>query len=192
MKTILLTELRFKIIFKIAGWSWKGGRKMFNVGDKIVYPMHGAGVIESIEEREILGKSQRYYVMKMPVGDIKVMIPTTNAQDIGIREVIDKGYVDQVLGALEGDYTYMNSNWNKRYRENLDKIKSGDIFEVADVVRNLACRDKEKGLSTGERKMLNNARQILVSELVLANEMEQTEVETMINDKLNNITEYLA
>lgn len=165
---------------------------LFNVGDKIVYPMHGAGVIESIEEREILGKKQRYYVMKMPVGDIKVMIPTSNAEDVGIREVIDKDDVKQVLDALEGDYTYMNANWNKRYRENLDKIKSGDIFEVADVVRNLAYRDKEKGLSTGERKMLNNAKQILVSELVLANEMDQTEVEKMISEKLNNITEYLA
>ncbi len=165
---------------------------MFNVGDKIVYPMHGAGIIESIEEREILGTKQKYYVMKMPVGDIKVMIPTNNAQDIGIREVIDKDETEQVLGTLEGNYTYMNANWNKRYRENMDKIKSGNIFEVADVVRNLAYRDKEKGLSTGERKMLNNARQILVSELVLANELEQSEVEKMINAKLNNITEYLA
>lgn len=165
---------------------------MFNVGDKIVYPMHGAGVIESIEEREILGKRQKYYVMKMPVGDIKVMIPTMNASDIGIRGVIQKEEAEMVFGALEGDYTYMNANWNKRYRENMEKIKSGNIFEVADVVRNLACRDKEKGLSTGERKMLNNAKQILVSELVLANEMEQNEVETKINEKLNNITEDLA
>jgi len=165
---------------------------MFNVGDKIVYPMHGAGVIESIEEKEILGSRQKYYVMKMPVGDIKVMIPTNNAKEIGIREVIDKEEALQVLGALEDQCTYINANWNKRYRENMDKIKSGDIFEVADVVRNLAYRDKEKGLSTGERKMLNNAKQILVSELVLANEMEQNEVEKMISDKLNNITQYLA
>ncbi len=165
---------------------------MFNVGDKIVYPMHGAGVIESIEEKEILGKKQRYYVMKMPVGDIKVMVPTNNAKDIGIREVIDSEEAQKVFGALEDDNIYMNTNWNKRYRENMDKIKSGNIFEVADVVRNLAHRDKEKGLSTGERKMLNNAKQILVSELVLANGMEQGAVEKMINEKLNNITEHLA
>ncbi len=165
---------------------------MFNVGDKIVYPMHGAGVIESIEEKEILGKKQRYYVMKMPVGDIKVMVPTSNAKDIGIREVIDSEEAQKVFGALEDDNIYMNTNWNKRYRENMDKIKSGNIFEVADVVRNLAHRDKEKGLSTGERKMLNNAKQILVSELVLANGMEQGVVEKMINEKLNNITEHLA
>lgn len=166
---------------------------MFNVGDKIVYPMHGAGVIESIEEREILGKKQKYYVMKMPVGDIKVMIPTSNANEIGIREVIDKKKAEEVIGVLQNKYnTTMNSNWNKRYRENMDKIKSGNIFEVADVVKNLSCRDKEKGLSTGERKMLNNAKQILVSELVLANEMEQLKVEEMINEKLTNITDHLA
>lgn len=165
---------------------------MFNVGDKIVYPMHGAGVIESIEEKEILGKTQKYYIMKMPVGDIKVMIPTMNAGDIGIREVIDSQKATEVMSTLEGEYSYMNVNWNKRYRENMEKIKSGDIFEVADVVKNLNHRDKEKGLSTGERKMLNNARQILVSELVLANNVEQTEVEKVISDKLNKITEELG
>lgn len=165
---------------------------MFNVGDKIVYPMHGAGIIESIEEREILGEKQRYYVIKMPVGDIKVMIPTTNAKDVGIREIVDKEKAQQVIGTLEGQRVYINTNWNKRYRENLEKIKSGNIFEVADVVRNLYYRDKEKGLSTGEKKMLNNAKQILVSELVLANEMEQNEVEKVINEKLDNITQYLA
>lgn len=165
---------------------------MFNVGDKIVYPMHGAGVIESIEEREILGKTQKYYVMKMPVGDIKVMIPTMNAREIGIRGIVDKEKAGQVLGTLEGEYSFINTNWNKRYRENMEKIKSGNIFEVADVVKNLAFRDKEKGLSTGERKMLNNAKQILVSELVLANGLEQNEVEKIISEKLNNIAEHLA
>jgi len=165
---------------------------MVNVGDKIVYPMHGAGIIESIEEKEILGQKQKYYIMKMPVGDIKVMIPTTNASDIGIREVIDKEKATQVLGSLDNGHGFMNTNWNKRYRENMEKIKSGNIFEVADVVKNLAHRDKEKGLSTGERKMLNNARQILISELVLANEMPQLEVEQVINDKLNSIVEMIA
>lgn len=165
---------------------------MFNVGDKIVYPMHGAGIIESIEEKEILGQKQKYYIMKMPVGDIKVMIPTNNARDIGIRGIIDKEKATQVLGTLEDGLSFMNTNWNKRYRENMEKIKSGNIFEVADVVKNLAHRDKEKGLSTGERKMLNNARQILISELVLANEMEQSEVEQVINDKLNSIADLIS
>lgn len=161
---------------------------MFNIGDKVVYPMHGAGIIESIEEREILGKKQTYYIMKMPIGGIKVMVPTANAKEIGLRRVIKKEQTKKVIDVLSSGCSAMTSNWNKRYRENMEKIKSGDIFEVADVVKNLAYRDKEKGLSTGERKMFNNAKQILISELVLANEMEQSEVEKMITEKLNNIT----
>ena len=157
---------------------------MFNVGDKIVYPMHGAGVIESIEEKEILGSKQNYYVMKMPVGDMKVMIPTLNVDGIGIREVIDSCDVDKVYEILQDQNVNVNNNWNKRYRENMTKIKSGDIYEVADVVRILMIRDREKGLSTGERKMLNSARQIMVSELVMAEGSNPGEIETAINDFL--------
>jgi len=161
-----------------------GGFVMFSVGDKIVYPMHGAGVIESIEEREILGKKQNYYVMKMPVGDMKVMIPTHNVEDIGIREVIESCDVDKVYKILQDQSVNVTNNWNKRYRENMSKIKSGNIYEVADVVRILMKRDREKGLSTGERKMLNSARQILVSELVLAENAEPETVENTINNFL--------
>lgn len=157
---------------------------MYNVGDKIVYPMHGAGVIESIEEREILGHKQNYYVMKMPVGDMKVMIPTLNVDGIGIREVIGSCDVDKVYEILQDQNVNVTSNWNKRYRENMSKIKSGSIYEVADVVRILMIREREKGLSTGERKMLNSARQILISELVLAGGTDQFEIETVINDFL--------
>lgn len=159
---------------------------MYNVGDKIVYPMHGAGIIESIEEREILGEKQSYYIMRMPVGDMKVMIPTDNVDGIGIREVISCKEVDKVFSILCDHCTNMNSNWNKRYRENMTKLKSGDIFEIADVVRSLMLREKEKGLSTGERKMLNSARQILVSELVLAKGVNQFEIECTINDVVNS------
>jgi CarD family transcriptional regulator len=141
---------------------------MFSVGDKIVYPMHGAGVIESIEEKEILGQKQDYYVVRMPVGDMRVLIPTHNCDDIGIREIIASCEVDRVFEILKSQEINVTSNWNKRYRENMIKIKSGSIFEVAEVVRTLMLREKEKGLSTGERKMLNSARQILISELVLA------------------------
>lgn len=155
---------------------------MFNIGDKVVYPMHGAGIIESIEEKEILGHKKKYYVMKMPVGDMKVMIPTENVEDIGIRGVINKHEVEKVFQVLSDNRTSTTLNWNKRYRENMDKIKSGDIFEVADVVRTLMCREKVKGLSTGERKMLNSARQILVSELVLAKGTEPLEIEKMIEE----------
>ena len=157
---------------------------MFSVGDKIVYPMHGAGVIESIEEREILGEKHNYYVVKMPVGDLKVMIPTHNCDDIGIREIISLKDVDRVFEILQDQSINVTSNWNKRYRENMTKIKSGNVFEVADVVRTLMIREKEKGLSTGERKMLNSARQILISELVLAKGTNQFEVENSINDFL--------
>jgi len=140
---------------------------MFNIGDKIVYPMHGAGVIESIEEKEILGHKQNYYVVRIPIGDMRVMIPIESVNEIGIREIIDEKQANEVLNVLKEKTTCETGNWNKRYRENMLKIKSGNIFEVAEVVKSLMIRDKEKGLSTGEKKMLNNARQILISELVL-------------------------
>ncbi len=158
---------------------------MYSVGDKIVYPMHGAGVIESIEEKEILGQRKSYYVVKMPIGDMKVMIPTQNVEDIGIREIICESDVEKVFQVLGENNSCLNANWNKRYRENMIKIKSGNIYEVADVVRSLMCREKEKGLSTGERKMLNSARQILISELVLAKNANQFEIEASINTFLH-------
>ena len=157
---------------------------MFKVGDKIVYPMHGAGTIESIEEREILGEKQKYYIMKMPVGDIKVMVPTKNAELIGVRDVIGGDVAESVLDVLSAMPTDMSSNWNKRYRDNQDKMKSGDICEVADVVRNLTFRQKDKGLATGEKKMLSNAKQILISELVLAEAMTKEQVETLIDENI--------
>ncbi len=155
---------------------------MFNVGDKVVYPMHGAGIIEAIEEREILGERQRYYIMRLPIGDMKVMIPTNNVAGVGLREVIDKEEVQKVLEVLRAQRSKMSSNWNRRYRANLEKIKSGDIYEVAEVVRNLTLRDKEKGLSTGERKMLENARQILISELVLAQGIGEEDARQVLDE----------
>lgn len=157
---------------------------MFNVGDKIVYPMHGAGTIDSIEEKDILGEKQSYYILKMP-SDVKVMIPTAKAEEVGVRNIIDKQSAENVFKILSQDETEMDKNWNKRYRDNMEKMKSGDIYEVADVVRNLSFKQKEKGLSTGEKKMLNNAKQILVSELVLAEHANQDEVEEQIENKIN-------
>jgi len=154
---------------------------MFSIGDKVVYPMHGAGIIEAIEEKEILGKKRKYYIMKMPLGDMKVMIPLDSVEDIGLREIITLTEVDQVMAVLNDDISKMPKNWNRRYRANMDRIKSGDIYEVAAVVRNLMLRDKEKGLSTGERKMLGNAKQILVSELVLARGIDEKTAEDLIN-----------
>ena len=157
---------------------------MFNVGDKIVYPMHGAGTIDAIEEKDILGEKQNYYIIKMP-GEVKVMVPISKASDIGVRSVIDKAEAGKVLEVLEANETEMSNNWNKRYRENMEKMKSGSIYEVADVVRNLSYKQKEKGLSTGEKKMLNNAKQILVSELVLAEHASENEVENLVENKIN-------
>ncbi len=157
---------------------------MFNVGDYIVYPMHGAGTIDAIEEKDILGQKQAYYIIKMP-GEVKVMIPTAQADKVGIRGVIDKEQAERVFDVLAEDETQTEMNWNKRYRENMDKMKTGNIYEVADVVRNLSFKQKEKGLSTGEKKMLTNAKQILVSELALAENSSQEVVEGLVEDKIS-------
>ena len=162
----------------------KGDNYMFNVGDKIVYPMHGAGTIDAIEQKDILGEKQDYYIIKMP-GEVKVMVPISKASEVGVRNVINKEEAGKVLQVLEADETQMPNNWNKRYKENMEKMKSGDIYEVADVVRNLSYKQKEKGLSTGEKKMLNNAKQILISELVLAEHASADEVENLIENKIN-------
>lgn len=157
---------------------------MFNVGDKVVYPMHGAGIIEAIEEKEVLGEQRRYYVMRMPIGDLRVMVPTDNAEETGLREVIPKEEVTKVFQVLREAKDNMPANWNRRYRANLEKMKTGDVFAVAEVVRNLSRRDREKGLSTGERRMLENAKQILISELVLAGEAKKEEVITAVEKLL--------
>ena len=158
---------------------------MFNIGDNIVYPMHGAGTIDAIEEKEVLGETLQYYIINLP-GEVKVMVPTAKAEAMGVRNIINKQEAGQVLKVLEANETEMSDNWNKRYRDNLDKMKTGDIFEVADVVRNLSLKKKKKGtLSTGEKKMLNNAKLILVSELVLAEHASQTEIEELVDNKIN-------
>ena len=157
---------------------------MFNIGDKIVYPMHGAGTIDAIEEKNILGEKHNYYIIKMP-GEVKVMVPTDKAEEVGVRNIINKEEAAKVMSVLGQNETEMSQNWNKRYRDNMDKMKSGDVYEVADVVRNLSFKQKEKGLSTGEKKMLNNAKQILVSELVLAEHASQEEVEKLVENKIN-------
>lgn len=156
---------------------------MFNIGDYIVYPMHGAGTVDAIEEKNILGEKQSYYIIKMP-GEVKVMVPTAKAEEVGVRSIIDKNSAQRVFKILEEDETEMSQNWNKRYRDNMDKMKSGDIYEVADVVRNLTFKQKEKGLSTGEKKMLLNARQILISELALVESSSQDEVENLVDNTM--------
>lgn len=162
---------------------------MYKIGDSVVYPMHGAGVIEDIENKEVLGKCQSYYVMRMPIGDMKVMVPMENAAQIGMRDVIGKGEAQKVMEAFRTSETDVIQNWSKRFRENMFKIKSGDAFEVAAVVKSLMLRDRQKGLSTGERKMLANAKQILISEIVVATGLDYAGVEQrlieMVDEELS-------
>lgn len=153
---------------------------MFKIGDKVVYPMHGAGVIEGIEEKEILGEKRKYFVMRLPIGDMKVMVPVDNVEDVGVRDIIGDQELKQVMSILRDDKSSMPQNWNRRYRANMDRIKSGDIFEIAAVVRNLLMLDMEKGLSTGERKMLSSAKQMLLSEMVLSTDSDIENVEKMV------------
>ncbi len=154
---------------------------MFCVGDKIVHPMHGAGVIESIVEEKIGKNLIGFYVFKMPVSGLTLKIPTANSEMIGIRAVSSAEELERVLAEIPHLSVDMTTNWNHRYRENMEHIKSGDLIEVAGVIKALMHRDRERGLSTGERKMLHNAKQILVSELVLAEGAEYSEAEARVN-----------
>jgi len=153
---------------------------MFAVGDNIVYPMHGAGTIEAIDEREVDGEKCEYYVLLIPQNGIRIMIPCDRAIKIGVRRVIKKSEVNRVNETLRGESTEMAKIWNRRYRDNLEKLKTGKITHVAEVVRDLMRVDHEKRLSTGEKKMLSNAKQILISELILACGKEEAELTVII------------
>ena len=153
---------------------------MFSVGDSIVYPMHGAGTIEALEDREVDGEKCRYYVLLIPQNGIRIMIPCDRAPAIGVRSIINESEVDGVNETLRGESTEMAKIWNRRYRDNLDKLKTGKITHVAEVVRDLMRVDNEKRLSTGEKKMLSNAKQILISELTLACGKGEAELNIMI------------
>lgn len=157
---------------------------MFNIGDKIAHPMHGAGIIDSIVEREINGCVRTYYVLRVPAGDMLVMIPTENSKEIGVRPILAPEAAEEIIKGIPAIESEMTSNWNKRYRENMERIKSGDLLEVARVIKGLMARDSAKGLSTGERKMLHSAKQILISEIVLSQNSSYEEVETRINAAL--------
>ena len=157
---------------------------MFKIGDKIVYPNHGAGVIDSIEKKEFLGEEKEYFILKMPIGSMDISIPISNIDKMNVREVIDKKDGDEVLRILDDDPTPMPDNWNVRYRQNQEVIKTGNIFKIAEMVRNLAILDKEKGLSTTEKKLLNRARRIMASELVMAGSLEKEKAEEMIDESI--------
>lgn len=157
---------------------------MFQIGDKIVHPMHGAGVIDSIVTKKVDGVNREYYIMKLPIGGMLVMIPVESSGEIGVRSIITSEEADAIIAAIPQVEADMSSNWNQRYRENMLRLKSGDLTEVSRVVKGLVRRDGERGLSMGERKMLYSARQILISELVLAKDCTYDEMEARINQIL--------
>ena len=141
---------------------------MFEIGSKIVHPMHGAGIIREIEEKKILGEVKKYYILELPSGDMNVMIPVESQQSVGIRTIVDKAVALEAVEVLKQESSQMDSNWNRRHRDNMEKLKKGNIIEVAEVVRNLMRVNRIKSLSAGEAKMLSNAKQILISEIILS------------------------
>ena len=148
---------------------------MYKVGDKVVYPHHGAGTVVKKESRTVLGQKREYLTIKILHNDMTVNVPAENAEKVGLRSVIDEEMVAQVLDVLHGSGTKMPKNWNRRFKHNRDKMKTGDILELAEVVRNLSLRDREKGLSTGEKQMFVKAKKILASELMYAKGMDEEE-----------------
>ena len=157
---------------------------LYRVGDKIVHPMHGAGIIDSIVQKKLNGVVRDYYTMKLPAGGMMVLIPIDHVEEIGVRPVVDPSQADALLAALDKIDVDMTQNWNRRYRENMMRLKSGNLLEVARVVKGLMQRDGERGLSTGERKMLHNAKQILISELVLSQNASYEDMEARVNKAL--------
>lgn len=159
---------------------------MFHKGDKIVYPLYGAGVIEDLEQKEIDGDSQTYYVLRIPVGNLKIMISAGKAESLGIREIYAKDEILKVISGVTDEPVDMPENWNQRYKENMERIKSGRLNEVTLVFRNLLIRERERGLSTAEKKMLTTAKQIILSELILSQDVEKTRAEELLSETLES------
>jgi CarD family transcriptional regulator len=161
-----------------------GEARLYDVGDKVVYPHHGAGTVVKKESREVLGQKREYLTIKILHNDMTVQVPAENAEKVGLRKVIDEQMVNVVVKALTGNGTQMPKNWNRRFKHNRDKMKTGDILELAEVVRNLSLRDHEKGLSTGEKQMFVKAKKILASELMYAKNMDEEEAGAWLEEVL--------
>jgi CarD family transcriptional regulator len=158
---------------------------LFDVGDKVVYPHHGAAVVVEREQRtDFHGESREYLVLRLAYGDLTLKVPVDNTDEVGLREVINDEEVEEVFAVLRKKEARMPANWSRRYKNHVEKLKSGDIYQVAEVVRNLSIRDKDKGLSAGEKRMLTNARRILVSELTFAIGVSEEEAEVRLNAEL--------
>jgi len=160
---------------------------LYKVGDKVVYPHHGAGTVVKKESREVLGQKREYLTIKILHNDMTVQVPCENCEKVGLRRVIGEKEVAVVLKALTGGSTEMPKNWNRRFKHNRDKMKTGDILELAEVVRNLSLRDHEKGLSTGEKQMFVKAKKILASELMYAKGMDEDECAEWLDDVLSDV-----
>ena len=157
---------------------------MYQVGDLLCYPMHGVGVVERIEEQTILGETTQYFVLRFLMGRMTAMVPVNSAEKVGLRALVDRATCENVIAFLDNDEVSTESgNWNQRYRENLEKLRLGDIHIVADVVKCLMSRDREKGLSAGERKMFLTARQVLVAELAAAMEVPESTYMPLVGEK---------
>jgi CarD family transcriptional regulator len=157
----------------------------FRVGDKVVYPHHGAAIIQGLEEKELYGEKKQYFVLRLAYGDLTLMVPADNTEEVGIRDVIARKELDKVFKVLKAKECRMPSNWSRRFKTHVEKLRSGDIYQVAEVVRNLARRENEKGLSAGEKRMLSRARQILVSEVTFAADVNEEEAEKMLDKVLS-------
>ena len=157
---------------------------MFKIGEQIVYPMYGAGTITDIVEKDFLGESRQYYCVSLPYCRMDASVPVDNCDKLGVRGIVDASVIPQVLEILESESDPMNPNWNKRYRENTERMQTGDILEVAAVVRNLVRADRKKPLSTGEKKLLNTAKQILESELIYAGGYSMEEADDMVESRI--------
>jgi CarD family transcriptional regulator, regulator of rRNA transcription len=160
---------------------------LYKVGDKVVYPHHGAGTVVKKEQREVLGEKREYLTIQILHNDMTVNVPSENAEKVGLRKVIDEEMVEVVLKALTGGGTQMPKNWNRRFKHNRDKMKTGDILELAEVVRNLSLRDHEKGLSTGEKQMFVKAKKILASELMYAKAMDEEQASAWLDEVLSGV-----
>lgn len=155
---------------------------MFNVGDKVVYPHHGAGIVEKVVERDVGGERKKFFILSLCNGDLRITVPEESTASVGIRSVISKREVKSVFEVLNQEQSQMPSNWNHRYKKNRDKIRSGDVYEVAEVVRNLSIRENTKGLSTGEKRMLNQAKQILLSEIIYVLNIDDEKASRMLDE----------
>ena len=157
----------------------------FRKGDTVVHPEHGAAVIQELREKEFLGEKRTYLVLRVAYGDLTLLIPVDSTEQVGLRQVVSKNEVKKVLKVLTEDESSMAANWSRRFKNNMEKLHSGDPYQVAEVLRNLAIREREKGLSDGEKRMILKARQILISELSYATAKTEDEAEIMIDEVLD-------